>query len=151
MGRRDPTAPQALRVTLKKSKTDQLGKGVDVFVGKTGCPLCPVAAVLAYMASRGPLPGPFFRFTNGQPLTKSQFTSHIHSALKAVGLPYNSFAGHSFAGHSFRIGAATAAARAGIEDSTIRTMGRWTSSAFLAYIRTPRDHLAQFSSLLSRP
>lgn len=36
--------------------------------------------------------------------------------------------------HSFRIGAATSAAKAGIEDSTIHMLGRWSSSAFLVYI-----------------
>ena len=44
-------SPQTLRVRLKQSKTDQLGKGVDVFVGKTGDSLCPVAGVLAYMGT----------------------------------------------------------------------------------------------------
>ena len=48
----DPHNPQTLRVHLKRSKTDQLGKNVDVFIGKTDCPLCPVAAVMAYMAVR---------------------------------------------------------------------------------------------------
>jgi len=36
--------PQTLKVHLKKSKTDQLGKGVDVYIGKTGCLLCPLTA-----------------------------------------------------------------------------------------------------------
>ena len=38
----NPESPQTLQVHLKRSKTDQLGKRVDVFIGKTDCPLCPV-------------------------------------------------------------------------------------------------------------
>ena len=29
---------------------DQFGKGVEVYVGRTSCLLCPVAGTLAYMA-----------------------------------------------------------------------------------------------------
>ena len=36
-----------------------------------------------------------------------------------------------YAGHSFWIGAATTAASAGIEDSTIQTLGRWLSSSYV--------------------
>ena len=140
----DLNNPQSLRVHLKRSKTDQLGKGVDVYVGKTDGPLCPVTAVMAYMALRGPTPGSFFKLANGHPLTKSSFTNKIRAGLQAVGLPES-----NFAGHSFRIGAATAAANAGIEDSIIRTLGRWSSSAFLTYIRTPRGQLAKFSATLA--
>ena len=138
-------APTMLKIRLKKSKTDQLGNGADVFVGKTGCALCPVAGVLAYMAVRGDEEGPFFKFDNGQPLTKSKFTQRIRQALQVVGLPCQ-----SFAGHSFRIGAATSAARAGIEDSTIQMLGRWNSAAFLAYIRIPREQLARLSMSIAR-
>ena len=42
--------PQSLRVHLKRSKTDQLCKSVDVYIGKTDGLLCPVMAVMAYMA-----------------------------------------------------------------------------------------------------
>ena len=92
------------------------------------------------MSVRGGSPGPFFKEQNGHPLTKSYFSQQIQTALQAIGLPYQ-----NFAGHSFRIGAATTAARAGIKDSTIQAMGRWSSGVFLIYIRTPREELAQFS------
>ena len=138
-------SPKMLKVRLKQSKTDQLLQGVEVFIGKTGCLLCPVAATLAYMAIRGSHPGPFFQFGDKKPLTKGIFTDRIRSALHAIGLPHQ-----DFAGHSFRIGAATAAARAGVEDSTIRMMGRWSSSAFLTYICTPREELASTSVNIAR-
>ena len=85
-----------------------------------------------------------FHFADKQPLTKAKFTDHIRQVLREIGLPYQ-----DFAEHSFRIGAATAAAKAGVEDSMIRTLGRLNSSAFLVYIRTPKDNLAQSSRTIA--
>ena len=133
--------PSIIRVHLKKSKTDQIGKGVDVYLGRTGSSICPVEAVVAYVAVRGDSPGCFFRFEDQSPLTKSRFVARVRQALLELGLPYD-----NFAGHSFRIGAATAAAGAGIEDSVIKKLGRWSSAAFLSYIRTPRHELVQYTS-----
>ena len=42
----------------------------------------------------------------------------------------------NYAGHSFRIGAATTAAQKGLQDSLIKTLGRWESAAYTSYIRT---------------
>ena len=90
-------------------------------------------------------PRPYlFKLANGRPLTKSCFTNKIRAGLQAVGLPES-----DFAGHSFRFGAATAAANAGVEDSTIQMLRRWSSAAFLSYIRTPREHLERFSRALA--
>lgn len=66
----------------------------------------------------------FFKFQDGQPLTKSKFTSHVKAALVAVGLPCDKFTGQSYC-----IGAATSATRVGIEDSKFYQLGCWNSSA----------------------
>ena len=54
-----------------------------------------------------------------------------------------------YAGHSFRIGMATTASHQGVSEATIKMLGRWESSAYLRYIKTPRGQLASISSRLS--
>ena len=66
----DHANPTVVRINLRSSKTDQFGKGVEVFLGKTdGEELCPVAALLAYLAVRGGAEGPLFRLQDGRYLT----------------------------------------------------------------------------------
>jgi len=55
-----------------------------------------------------------------------------------------------FVGHSFRIGAATTASAMGVEDSLIKTLGLWKSSAYLLYVRIPQEKLASMSCSLAR-
>ena len=96
-------------------------------------------ALLAYLARRGMEMGPLFVFEDGWALSRQALVDHVKAALRASGIPAD-----RYSGHSFRIGAATSAAAAGIEDSTIRTLGRWRSDAYTRYIRMdPRD-LASF-------
>ena len=87
-----------------------------------------------------------FTFKDDTPLhvTKSTFTARVKEALRSLGYPEENYAGHSFC-----IGAATAAASAEIKDFVIRTIGRWSSSAFLAYVPTPQEQLATFLTSLS--
>ena len=54
--------PSILCVRLKQSKTDPFRVGVDIFMGRTNNTLCPVAAVLAYLAIRPSIEGPLFIF-----------------------------------------------------------------------------------------
>ena len=132
--------PRMVSVFLRRSKTDQFGTGVRVYLGATNQDLCPVGAMLSYLALRGQSSGPLFRCQDGSPLTKQGFVGKFRQALRSLGYEED-----RYAGHSFRIGAATAAAAAGVEDSTIKLLGRWESDAFQRYIRTPRNELALLS------
>ena len=138
------TDPTVVRVHIKESKTDPFRKGVYVYLGRTENELCPVAAISAFLVVRGTETGPFFRFASGAPLSRELFVRRVREALEPWGIDEK-----KYSGHSFRIGAATAAAAAGVEDSLIKTLGRWESSAYQTYVRVPRDQLASISKRLS--
>ena len=140
----DPGKTTMVQIKIKASKTDPFRHGVMVHVGKTGNELCLVAAITAYLAIRGTTSGPFFLLEDGNPLTRPRFVEQVRLILCRAG--YNP---GLYAGHSFRIGAASMAAACGIEDSTIQTLGRWESAAYLRYVRIPREKLISISKPLS--
>ena len=130
-------------ITIKASKTDPFRQGIEIFVGRTHTDLCPIEATLAYLAVRGGTQGPLFTFADGRFLTRDRLVHHVRDALSTAGVDCT-----AYAGYSFRIGAATTAARRGIQDATIKMLGRWESSAYLLYLKTPRDQLSAVSSIL---
>ena len=136
--------PSIVAIYLKHSKTDPYHRGVRITVGRTGTELCPVVALLAYLAQKGLGVVPLFKWQSGTPLYRNQLVKEVRAVLTRAGLP-----AASFAGHSFRIGAATTAATVGVEDSLIQTLGRWKSSAYLLYIRLDPSKLAAVSRTLA--
>ena len=98
--------------------------------------MCPVKALLSYLAVRGNSDGPLFKYSDGSYLTQQRLVETVQDAIK------------KYCGHSFRIGAATTAAKQGMEDSVIKTLGRWRSMAYLEYICIPRDQLVSYSRML---
>ena len=140
----NPTKPQVIRVTIKQSKTDPFRKDVNLYPGPTSsADLCPVVSLLNYLVVRGTKPGILFLFKDGQLLTRQRLVQALREALQIAGIDQS-----KYCGHSFRIGSATTAAERGIEDSIIKTLGRWNSIAYLQYIKIPREQLASYSKLL---
>lgn len=132
-------------LAIKHSKTDPFRKGASVTFGATGTPICPVSALTAYLRRRSLAKGPLLRFINGRPLSRTWFRARLKVACAGTGMTGD------FTSHSLRIGAATAAAAAGIPAGTIQMLGRWSSDAYKLYIRTPRHKLAEMSQRLVRP
>lgn len=138
------TSPSVVAIRLKCSKTDPFRQGVTIYIGSTNQTLCPLSALLNYIAIRGSSPGLLFHFHDKAPLTKSRFVSSFRNLLDQAGIDCA-----AYAGHSFRIGAASTAAARGVEDSLIQTLGRWKSSAYLAYVRLAPNHLASISTIIA--
>jgi hypothetical protein len=136
--------PTIMSTKIKSSKTDQFGQGVSLFIGRGQSTLCPISAMLQYLAIRSSSPGPLFIFQDNRVLTRELFVSSVHQALSAEGVD-----SQYYKGHSFRIGAATTAAACGLSESLIKTLGRWSSSAYQLYIRTPPNELAKVAASLA--
>ncbi|XP_041470930.1 uncharacterized protein LOC121420388 [Lytechinus variegatus] len=123
-----------LEVTIRRSKSDQTGKGCCIIIPtNTSSPMCPVLAVDNYLSIRSSSQGrerAFFRHFSTQPLTRHEFGKTLKQAISFLNLPVE-----FYSSHSFRIGAATSAAMAGIPDARIQNMGRWASLSHRRYIR----------------
>lgn len=137
------TTPQLVRITLQQSKTDQFRQGTHIYLGKTGHQVCPVMALIQYLARRGDKPGPLFILPDNKSLTRTMFRAALNKAFKELKMDPV-----SFNTHSFRIGAATSAKQAGISDSHLKALGRWKSNAYLRYIRLSPADLAMLSKTL---
>ena len=116
-----------IKIQTKASKTDQFRQGTKVALGATGAPVCPVSALLDYLTVRGGQGGALFINKDGSPMRRRQFVLDVQKALQQAG-----FIGRHFNSHSFRIGAATSASQAGVPETTIKILGRWSSMTYIS-------------------
>lgn len=138
--------PQLLQVTIKQSKTDPFRQGASLFLGRTHSSICPVTAILPYLEVRRNQNGPLFILKDGRMLTRQLFSTFLNDILDELQLNQS-----QFNTHSFRIGAATTAKEAGVDDIHIKMLGLWRSDTYQLYIRTPPEQLARFSKALVKP
>lgn len=136
-----------MKVHVKRSKTDHFNKGFDIYISCT-CPhACAYCSMCAYLdrvkCVACPSESPLFLFENRKVLTKSAFVKRLHSLLDQLGIDTN-----MYSGHSLRTGSATTAAAAGLADWEIKMMGRWSSQAYLKYIRLHPSYLASLTKKL---
>ena len=120
-----------LQFSIKRSKTDQLGKGHTITLYKSDTDLCPVYLIQRYLQVSRPSPDqPLLLHCNGRPLYLHQFRAMLRKLLGMAKLQPQ-----EFNTHSLRIGAATSAAEEGVPTRTIKRLGRWRSRAYRLYIR----------------
>ena len=136
-------------LVLRSSKTDTFSKGVTIHIFNSH-PLLPVSKMSNYLkirlAAGATTNSPLFLDSqfSSSPLTRNSFISLLKQTLTAAG-----YVDTHFSGHSFRIGACTSGAAAGVQDHLLKVLGRWTSSCYSRYIRTPPASLSRAQQLMS--
>jgi site-specific recombinase XerD len=133
-----------LRVTIRRSKTDQDGFGTTIAIAR-GSVACPVDAVLAWIKSAAIEDGPLFR-----PVTRTGRIVPRRLSARAVAELVKSYARRAglkaanFSGHSLRSGFLTSAAARGASVFKMMDVSRHKSVDTLrGYVRDAemfRDH-----------
>lgn len=118
----DFRADGKLLVTLRRSKTDQLGAGRKVPISRGQHEeTCPVRAVQAWLMAAGITEGPVFRaFSRHGKLTDERSSDQtVYRLAKTLAILAELPDPESYSGHSFRAGFVTTANRCGKSESKI--------------------------------
>ena len=129
---------EGLKITLRRSKTDQFGeglvKGIPYFTNEKYCPVISLKNwINLSKIKKGPI---FRRFAKGSILTSNRLTDQsvvliIKDCLKFAGIENK-----NFSGHSLRSGFATVAAESGADERSIMAMtGHKTTQMVRRYIK----------------
>ena len=130
--------PEGLKITIKKSKTDQFGegmiKGLPYFNNEIYCPVKNLQKWLEISKIKS---GSIFRrFAKGLSLTDKRLTDQSVVLLMKEYLSLAGIENKNFAGHSLRSGFATVAAESGADERSIMAMtGHKTTQMVRRYIR----------------
>ena len=130
--------PEGLKVSLKRSKTDQFGeglvKGLPYFDNSQ---YCPVVSIKNWIEISKINSGPLFRrFTKGSKLSDNRLSDQTVALLIKDYLKIAGIESSYYSGHSLRSGFATSAAESGAEERSIMAMtGHKTTEMVRRYIK----------------
>ena len=138
--------PAGYQVWIGQSKTDPFRSGASVHLPPSGDPnLCAVTALDALLAGSTTQNGPIFRFQSGTVLTRHRLNHLIQDLAAQSGVEPG-----RYSSHSFRIGAASAAAAAGVPERKIQALGRWSSDCYKRYVRLPSSETDTVAGTIAR-
>ena len=130
--------PEGLKITLKRSKTDQYGegmlKGLPYFSNEN---YCPVINLKKWLDLSNINSGPIFRrFSKGSNITNNRLTDQSVVLLIKKYLNLAGIENSNYSGHSLRSGFATVAAESGADERSIMAMtGHKTTQMVRRYIK----------------
>ena len=130
--------PEGLKITVRRSKTDQFGegfiKGLPYF---DSTQYCPVVSLKNWIDVSKISSGPVFRrFAKGSKLSNNRLTDQTVALLIKKYLKLSGIDSKNYSGHSLRSGFATSAAESGVEERNIMAMtGHKSSEMVRRYIK----------------
>ena len=130
--------PEGVKITIKRSKTDQFGegmiKGLPYFTNEK---YCPVINLKKWIELSNIKSGPIFRrFAKGSVLTNNRLTDQSVVLIIKDYLNLAGIENKNYSGHSLRSGFATVAAESGADERSIMAMtGHKTTQMVRRYIR----------------
>ncbi len=129
---------EGLKITIKRSKTDQFGegmiKGIPYFNNENYCPIVNLKNWLEISKIKS---GPIFRrFSKGLYMTNKRLTDQSVALIMKEYLNLAGIDSKNFSGHSLRSGFATVAAESGADERSIMAMtGHKSTQMVRRYIR----------------
>ena len=130
--------PEGLKINLRRSKTDQFGKGFTKALPYfDNSQYCPVVSLKKYIEISKIKSGAVFRrFTRGSKLSENRLTDQTVALLIKEYLKLTGIDSKNYSGHSLRSGFATSAAESGAEERSIMAMtGHKSTEMVRRYIK----------------
>jgi site-specific recombinase XerD len=130
--------PEGLKITVRRSKTDQFGegslKGLPYFDNPQ---YCPVRSIQKWLKISKINSGPLFRrFSKGSNLLENRLTDQTVALIIKEYLRIAGIDSKNYSGHSLRSGFATSAAESGAEERSIMAMtGHKSTEMVRRYIK----------------
>ena len=129
---------EGLKITIKRSKTDQFGEGtIKALPYFDNAQYCPVISLQKWIKISKIQSGPVFRrFTKGSNLSEKRLTDQTVALLIKEYLKLAGIDSKNYSGHSLRSGFATSAAESGVEERRIMAMtGHKSTEMVRRYIK----------------
>ena len=129
---------EGLKINLRRSKTDQFGKGLTKALPYfDNSQYCPVVSLKNWIEISKISSGPVFRrFIKGSKLSENRLTDQTVALLIKEYLQLAGIDSKNYSGHSLRSGFATSAAESGAEERSIMAMtGHKSTEMVRRYIK----------------
>ena len=139
-----------IQVHIKSPKVDRIGAGDKIEVFELKNFMCPVKALEKYRSIckiKEEPKMPVFRQKCGKCLTGKGMNGRLKELTEGL---EKLVPGGIIKSHSFRSGVASEMARRGHKSEEIKGVGRWSSQAYLNYVKLPQTRRAEMAMTIGK-